>query len=233
MANDICFLEAISTMTYSKRWQIAQWFELRWWIRYLAPRQPQAYLTWKRSYWYSVVSRLTERPQGRMLDAGCGPAGMFIVLPRDATIHAIDPLLDEYNNNLLHFSTSQYPHIDFWPSTIEEWHDPEGYDTIMCMNALNHVDNLQAACRNLANHLRPGGRLLLTVDGHRSSFLKKVFRLIPGDLLHPHQLTLADYLSLLRSYGLQAEPIDKMRTGTIFDHYIVEATKLRTGQDEK
>lgn len=208
----------------SLRWRLAQWFEIRWWMRYLAPRQPQAYLTWKRSYWHSVMSRLSQRPFGRLLDAGAGPAGIFTVL-HGQEIDAIDPLMDQYETLLPHFSQSSYPQVKFFPIKIETWQTHKRYDFIFCMNALNHVEDINTSFQNLYEHLAPKGRLILTIDAHRSTLVKQVFRTIPGDLLHPHQLTLDDYLYFFYCRNMQVHAPTLLKPGTIFNHYLIEAQK--------
>ena len=89
------------------RWKIAQWFEQRWWKSYLADKNPQDYLDWKKSYWKVFIAKLDlEHPNEKaILDAGCGPAGIFIHLEGNQ-VTATDPLIDGYEKHLDHFNKS-------------------------------------------------------------------------------------------------------------------------------
>jgi 2-polyprenyl-6-hydroxyphenyl methylase/3-demethylubiquinone-9 3-methyltransferase len=91
------------------RWQIAQAAEIRWWKSYLKKKDTTAYRTWKTAYWKQLLSELHEQPSPdtRCLDAGCGPAGIFLALEQQR-VYAIDPLLDQYQQ-LPHFQPARSP----------------------------------------------------------------------------------------------------------------------------
>ena len=107
------------------RWQIAQFFEMRWWRRYLSGKEKDAYLDWKKNYWRALLDRLDlSIPNGAtVLDAGCGPAGIFTVLPTNK-VDALDPLLDQYERHLPHFRKSDYPQVHFICAPLEQF-EPE------------------------------------------------------------------------------------------------------------
>ena len=48
----------------------------------------------------------------------------------------------------------------FHPEVIEHW---QRFDTVLCLNVLEHVRGPLAALRNMLSALRPGGRLILYV----------------------------------------------------------------------
>ena len=125
------------------RWKIAQWFELRWWQNYLRGKDKAAYLQWKKSYWQTLLDKIAgdikiDTSQS-VIDLGCGPAGIFIALPPNK-ITAVDPLLHQYETQTQFFSPSDYPHVKFVKSSIEDY-DACGtkYDFVFCKNAINHV----------------------------------------------------------------------------------------------
>mgnify|MGYP000653264023 CR=1 FL=1 len=64
------------------RWHIAQFFEIRWWRRYLKHRDKSGYLNWKRGYWLDFLQKsdLQLPPGARVLDAGCGLGDGLIAL---------------------------------------------------------------------------------------------------------------------------------------------------------
>jgi SAM-dependent methyltransferase len=204
------------------RWRLAQFFEIRWWRRYLAPQHPEAYLEWKKAYWRRLLDRhgLWPPAGAAVLDAGCGPAGIFTVLDGCA-VDAVDPLLDRYAATLPHFRPGAYPGVRFFTAMLETFEPGRKYDTVFCLNAINHVADLPAALRRLAALLDPGGRLVLAVDVHRHPFLKRAFRLLPADVLHPHQHTMDDYRAMLEAAGLAPGQDALIRSGKIFEYRLV------------
>ena len=206
------------------RWRIAQFFELFWWRRYLSGQDKTAYLAWKRAYWRQFLDRfdLWPPPDTGVLDAGCGPAGVFIIL-REMQVDALDPLLTAYERRLPHFSRADYPKVTFFETGLEHFFPEKKYDTVFCFNALNHVDNLRQSILQLSRLLQPRGKLVLTIDGHRKKWLRNLFRLFPGDILHPHQHTAMDYRRLLEKQGFFIEKEETVKCGLIFDYVLFVA----------
>ena len=129
-----------------RRWRLAQAAELRWWRCHLRKRHPQEYLAWKADQWRQELELigpgLELRDGARVLDAGCGPAGIFIVLP-DCTVHAVDPLIDAYESVLPHFDRTFYPWVTFFPTPVEYFEPPAEYDLVFSNNAVNHFSDLE------------------------------------------------------------------------------------------
>ncbi|MGI5122246.1 class I SAM-dependent methyltransferase [Marinactinospora thermotolerans] len=103
------------------------------------------------------------RPGMRVLDAGAGYSPFLLHLAEtvpDAEYHAADPAYA--------FQTpAQLPHARIDTRPLEELAYPDGhFDLIFCLSVLEHLDASArlAAVRALARCLRPGGRLVLTVD---------------------------------------------------------------------
>ena len=214
-------------MKKSLKWQIAQKAELRWWQNYLRKKSPDVYLDWKRSYWLNLIAKagledlLNETKN--ILDAGCGPAGIFIVLDKHH-IDAVDPLIDDYES-LDHFKKSLYPYCAFFNSPIEQLNTPKDYDIVFCMNAINHVSDLKETLGILNRHTAVGGTLVLSIDAHNFSFFKNLFRLIPGDILHPHQYDLKEYKEMLEKEGFGIFNEVLLKKEFVFDHYLLIARK--------
>jgi 2-polyprenyl-3-methyl-5-hydroxy-6-metoxy-1,4-benzoquinol methylase len=209
------------------KWKIAQGFEIRWWRNYLKKKDPAEYAVWKRAYWQKYLSRLashvTLNAGDRILDAGCGPAGIFMVLESYGP-DAFDPLLDEYEK-LPHFKRSMYPTVGFSVDTLEGYRPEAAYDAVFCMNAINHVDDLAASYDALAAATKPGGTLVVTTDAHKSGFFKFLFRLIPGDILHPHQYDEAEYTAMLTQRGFTVVDSQKMESDFFFFRVMQVAKK--------
>jgi 2-polyprenyl-6-hydroxyphenyl methylase/3-demethylubiquinone-9 3-methyltransferase len=219
-------LQLLQTMTKptprNLRWKVAQAAEIRWWRQYLRPKPPAQYLADKGAYWKRVMAQADIRcPAGsQVLDAGCGPAGIFMVLDHCA-VTAIDPLLPAYRK-LPHFEEKAYPHVQFRAQPLEALRACAEYDLIFCLNVINHVADIRLSLERLQLALRPGGRCWLSVDAHRHHWLQPIFRALPGDILHPHQYTLLQYKELLAQTGFRVERELLLKPGGIFDYYLLE-----------
>lgn len=212
---------------------MAQRVEAWWWRRYLASREPRAYLAWKQGYWSSLLNDLAIeiRPQSRVLDAGCGPAGIFIALATHR-VTAIDPLLSTYDR-LPHFKRSDYPRVAFRQTTLERFEAVAMFDFAFCLNVINHVRDLHAALRVLAKAVVPGGTIVLSVDAHRHALLRSIFSAVPGDVLHPHQLTLAEYVSACEVAGLRVLRQRRLQRATLFDYVALVCQSTLVSQTPK
>lgn len=207
----------------NRRWQIAQFFEIRWWKRYLGNKDKAAYLKWKRAYWQDFLLKC-EFPIAagqKVLDAGCGPAGIFIILDQQS-VDALDPLLENYEQALPHFVRADYPYARFLPILLENLEEAACYEVIFCLNAINHVADIERALERLHRAAKPGARMLISTDAHRYNFLRKLFALAPGDILHPHQYTETEYRQLLERCAWQVCKRTLIRREAIFDYVAFE-----------
>jgi SAM-dependent methyltransferase len=210
------------------RWKVAQWFELRWWKMYLRDKEQIEYLGWKKKYWKNVLSKLSDKveidPSKIIADLGCGPSGIFIALPQNKII-AIDPLLEEYEAQTPFFKKSDYPNCTFIKGTIEEFDIKTKYDLVFCMNAINHVGDIQKGFRQIKDATKDNGTLVLSIDAHNHEFFKHLFRLVPGDILHPHQFNLGEYTKMLETGGWKITGSYLLKEKFFFDHYLMVAQK--------
>ena len=209
----------------SLKWKIAQSLEIRWWQRYLKSKSPEEYLSWKRDYWNNFLKKIEVEVEenAAILDAGCGPAGIFIYFPKQE-VTALDPLLDQYDS-LPHFSKSDYKNVNFLSSPLEEA-DLKKYDYIFCLNAINHVADLETSMDKIVESIKPGGQLILSIDAHNFKGLKHIFRLLPGDALHPHQYDKKEYQTMLTARGLQIKNEVLIKHEFIFDYWALVASKI-------
>lgn len=215
-------------MRWKWRWNIAQFAERRWWQSYLKNKDVQEYLSWKKKYWQKILDLckpyLTIASTDVILDAGCGPAGMFMLFPDHKTI-AFDPLLDRYESDIPHFKKKFYPNTEFVSAGLEDFIAPQQVDKIFCMNAINHVQDIELSFDKLVSFGKHGSYLIITIDAHNHSFFKHVFRLLPGDILHPHQYDLKEYQSLITNRGYNMLASIHVKHEFFFDHYILIAQK--------
>ncbi len=217
------------------RWNMAQALERRWWRNYLRGRTAVEYRAWKHEYWLKLLEPHQhalglERPQ-RILDAGCGPAGINLVLKRHSVV-AIDPLLELYAAELPLFAELRVEGVEYQCSTLESHRPATHYDGAFCMNAINHVEDLDAALNALTAVVKTGGWMLLGVDVHRSEFLKTIFRVLPGDALHPHQHNAAEYRTMLETRGWKIMDYRIEKPGRIFDYAVFRAVRATDGKQE-
>ena len=201
------------------KWKLAQVLELMWWKRYLRNKEVSDYIVWKKNYWNNFVEEAGVRPYLKegisVLDIGCGPAGIFISL-EEQKVTAVDPLIDNYELNLKHFNKSHYSNVSFVSKAFEDFNPQKTFDVVFCLNAINHFKDFDYSLQKLQSHLNKGGILVLSIDVHRFSLLKYIFRLIPGDMLHPHQHSRKDYLRLIES-------LNKFK---VFRHCVLEKGKI-------
>lgn len=209
----------------SIRWQIAQWFELKWWQNYLGDKNKQEYLAWKKSYWLNVLQQVEDtisiKPSDTIADLGCGPAGVFIALPNNK-ITAVDPLLNEYDAKLSFFDVNDYSNTTFINAPLEAY-NATAHDIVCCMNCINHVHDIEKAFDVVVQSMKPDGVLLLSIDAHNHTLFKHIFRAIPGDILHPHQYSLAEYESFLTKRGLHISQQVLLKREFFFNHYLLVA----------
>lgn len=209
------------------RWQIAQFFEIRWWQHYLSGKEKNDYLNWKKTYWRDLLERLElQVPEtARVLDAGCGPAGIFTILDHCKAVDALDPLLERYERDLPHFRRTDYPFVRFYSLPLEGFEPELPYDLVFCLNAINHVEDLSDCFDRLVACTRPGGSLILTVDAHNYGWLKRIFRAFPGDILHPHQYDLPEYEAMLTRRGFRIVRRELLKKERIFSYFALVAVR--------
>jgi len=210
------------------KWKLAQTLEYKWWQRYLRNKDTNKYLAWKIHYWQDMlltIRKYIDIPiNSFILDAGCGPAGIFMAL-KGNVVDAIDPLLDKYST-LMHFQPEKFAWTNFKNIPIETLNASEKYDIIFCMNAINHVNDIDVCYDNLVKALKPNGYLVISTDAHRHQFLKKLFQLLPGDALHPIQLDIEEYNAHLTKREMNILNNILFKQEMIFNYYITISKKL-------
>jgi 2-polyprenyl-3-methyl-5-hydroxy-6-metoxy-1,4-benzoquinol methylase len=216
------------------RWKIAQWFELQWWRQYLRNKDKAGYLAWKKNYWNTLINKIAGEVKidasKSVIDMGCGPAGIFIALPNNK-VTAIDPLLDEYESHTQFFRKSDYPNTNFIKTSIEDY-EAAGikYELVFCMNAINHVHNIESGFEKLKEVCKENGTIIVSIDAHNFSFFKYLFRLIPGDILHPHQYDLKEYTDFLEKGDWKTTTPVLLKHEFFFNHYLLLTPKT-AGED--
>ncbi|MBK6820128.1 MAG: methyltransferase domain-containing protein [Bacteroidetes bacterium] len=212
------------------RWNAAQFAERKWWQNYLKNKDIPGYLSWKKEYWQNLLKKCTHyfsiHSEDSILDAGCGPAGMFMLFENNKTV-AFDPLIDVYETDLPHFKKNMYPYVHFVNSGLEDFTSTEKFDILFCMNAINHVHDIEKSFDHLIAYANPDAHIIVTIDAHNHSTFKHLFRLLPGDILHPHQYDLNEYQQMLIQRGCEILGTELLKHEFFFDHYLLVAKKIR------
>lgn len=212
-------------MNQTIRWKVAQAFEIRWWRKYLKGKSKTDYLAWKRQYWTDFLAkcRINIPLSASVMDAGCGPAGIFMVFEQQPKVVALDPLLDRYEADLQHFSRTDYPYVTFAHQQLEDWDATQNFDSVFCLNAINHVANLDRCMDLLCNAAKTD--LIVSIDAHNHQLFKQLFRLAPSDILHPHQYDLKEYQDMLTVRGFEITDTICMKEEFFFDYYVLVAKR--------
>lgn len=219
---------AVSQESKTLKWKVAQRLERWWWRRYLKGQSPETYKEWKQEYWQRFFSLIEGdvalKKEDLIADIGCGPAGIFSFF-KEFKVTAVDPLLDSYERDLKVFEKSDYPHTRFVTSSIEDFEANEAFDLVCCLNAINHVSDLDRAFSKLSDFTKEGGYCALSIDAHNHSFLKHLFRAIPGDALHPHQYDLKEYEEMMSNAGFKLIRTELYKKHPIFNYYLLLGKK--------
>ena len=213
-------------MAESLKWRIAQFLEIRWWRRYLGKKDASEYRKWKEQYWNNFLNGLKTdlglSESRDILEIGCGPAGINSVLG-EHRLTAIDPLLTSYRE-LDVFDASCENHV-FIAEGIEEFQTERRFPIVFCLNVINHVNDIEKAFERINELTAVSGYFVLSIDVHRFSLLKHIFRIIPGDALHPHQFSLTEYEDMMRKQNFEILETQRLKREAIFDYYVLVGKK--------
>ena len=208
-----------------RRWKIAQFAERWWWKIYISKKDPSQYRQWKQAYWLNVLQKIGYQKDdfyGRIADIGCGPNGIFQLFEKSHQISLIDPLLDAY---MLYDTFNKPSKSQLFSMQIEDFGGKIDHDFVFCFNAINHMLDMQKALQKMVKILSKNGTLILSCDVHNWYLLHQIFRFIPGDVLHPHQITKKEMDSLLTHHGLTIKQCRQLNKKPIFSEYVWVCTK--------
>jgi SAM-dependent methyltransferase len=131
-----------------------------------------------------------------ILDVGCGPVGIVFFLEAKKSV-GLDPLAAQYAR-----------WNGYWGKQVELIQADgasmplarESFDSVFCINVLDHTFNPSGVLGEIDRVLKPGGKVVLHVDlDSPLRKLHKAFKSISG-VLHPQSLTYDWLLEQLSSY---------------------------------
>jgi 2-polyprenyl-3-methyl-5-hydroxy-6-metoxy-1,4-benzoquinol methylase len=157
---------------------------------------------------YAFAARVG-RP-GRLLDLACGVGyGTRLLADRNP---ALRPALGvDLSADAVAHARARYggDGVSFLAADAARWDDPEGFDTIVSLETLEHVEAPEALFGRLVAMLRPGGRLVASVPTtpsvdwnphHRHDFTARSFAALGAR----HRLREVERLRQVQRYSLRA-----------------------------
>lgn len=97
-----------------------------------------------------------------ILDIGCGPRGSLEWADMAKERVGIDPLADKY----VKMGAKDHK-MTYIKAYVEDLPFPDNYFDIICsFNSLDHVNNIESACKEIKRTLKDNGLFLLLVDIH-------------------------------------------------------------------
>ncbi len=170
----------------SGRWASAHSAEQRSWQLNVdwkeVPRETRAY-EWGR-HLKDVGLTLDDFKEQSVLDVGCGPTSILYFIDAERRV-GIDPLADLYEQWNGHYGRP----IELIESMAEAmpFNDAE-FDTVFCINCIDHTKAPAAILAEIARVIKPGGRFVFHVD--LDSPLRKLHKKVKKEcgLAHPHSL---------------------------------------------
>ena len=57
-------------------------------------------------------------------------------------------MIDVYETDLPHFKKNMYPYVHFVNAGLEDFTSTEKFDILFCMNAINHVNDIEKCYDN-------------------------------------------------------------------------------------
>lgn len=106
-----------------------------------------------------------------VLEIGVGHGGFFELMPKQVQAYAgvdIDPKLISHAKSLN--PGKSYYVGDLASPTFSDSIENRKFDTVLCLNVLEHIEDDAMAMKNMLNALTPGGKLLLFVPAFQALY---------------------------------------------------------------
>lgn len=184
------------------KWVHAQEEELACWTTIGPKLRSEAYCQKKREYWRRILAKIglnEELAASKVLEVGCGPSGLFIVLPDDADITLLDPLLDQYKEVAPHLLDGRHRMVS---QPLEKAKIDGQYEIIFAINCIDHCEDIELFLGKLKQACAKSGRVFLAVNTHLRRWTEQVWQRAQPliEPHHPYHFTEASYLGLFSKY---------------------------------
>jgi len=135
-----------------------------------------------------------------LIDVGCG-TGEFLVQLRDRFDSLVG--IDASSNSIEYASRKieRYENISLYKGELQSFHFPnQHFDTCLCLDVLEHVQNLFPLLQEVHRILRPGAEVIVTVPNWYDKIVSGVFRINPA---HVNTLLPWTWMTLFRNAGFR------------------------------
>ena len=158
-------------------------------------RQLRRYNEW-------VWNRLAPYVGERVLEVGCGVGNFTRFLRHRERVVATDnnqQYLALLRNSFERFDNIEVRAVD-WAAPARDGLGAQRFDTILCLNVLEHIENDDNALATFASLLDPGGRLILQVPA-----LHRLYGEIDRAIGHFRRYERDELTAKLRTHGFEVE----------------------------
>jgi len=107
-----------------------------------------------------------------ILDVGCGGGLIATALAMQGfNVTAIDALQSNIDT-AIDYATKNNIKVNYLKSTVEELESDKQYDVVICLEVIEHVENVQEFLLNLVKHIKPGGMAIIsTINRTKKAYL--------------------------------------------------------------
>jgi SAM-dependent methyltransferase len=119
-----------------------------------------------------MFAQLAPAITGRVLEIGSGTGTMSAFLQGAPRLALTDVEPASLRDLQARFGSQPGVTVDAWDlnEAAPERLQQEAFDTVVCLNVLEHIEDHEAALRRMFERLAPGGRLVLLVPAHPRLF---------------------------------------------------------------
>lgn len=122
------------------------------------------------------------KPNSTVLDVGCGSGVLSHLLSqKGCKVTGVD-----IDKNRVNFCKKEYPYITFLQEDILKLNLKERFDYVVCLDTLEHLNNIEIAVKNLKKHMKINGSLIVGVPTRIYLTLEPIFNFIKK-LKHPNE----------------------------------------------
>jgi ubiquinone/menaquinone biosynthesis C-methylase UbiE len=235
--------ELVPTMVKRIYWlSMTPWYRMKFGVT--NPKNAAAFHFWlkkwekegkslnKGHYKRNMLAMAEEKDQsflkGRIVaDFGCGPRGSLCWATEAKARIGIDVLVKAYER----LGISEH-NMDYVCSTETEIPLPSNYvDVLFTLNALDHVDNFPAICKEILRVLAPGGILIASLNLDEEASVTEP-QVLTEDLIDLHLLQHLKVKSYrIRPKGKDANPYEYFFTEATFSQKGSRILWLRASKD--
>ena len=167
------------TQVPQERWTQAQQYEHDTWLKY-----GQGFTSDRNNEHKTNFNNYQDLPTdlGNLLEIGCGPFTQTTTILENRTAQTItllDPLIEQYQSHPHCTYHNLTPKPQYLPIPAEQLNQT-GYNTIVCINVLEHTYNTEQILNNIYKALEPNGIIIFGDKSYDNIDISKIY-----DIGHP------------------------------------------------